>query len=197
MDLILYWRGPVGPGQFPTDPVQIEKINQAGVYLRIKLYEDERSIAYIGQSLHLVTRFDQHISGLLALQHPLRDESGEVTGGPGAESRFQILNDVAHAGSLAIAEAQRTRFYFAMAQDGFDQDYLTLIEAMLKSRAEKVMYDRPENIQNINPGEFDHDISIVSDFAEIDDQGVNLIERTIGMEPILIPARQESFENAD
>ena len=57
MDLSLCWRGPVGAGNFPTDPESVDAINQAGIYIRLKLYEGGRTIAYVGQSGHLMTRF--------------------------------------------------------------------------------------------------------------------------------------------
>ena len=59
------------------------------------------------------------------------------------------------------------------------------------------MYEQPENIQSINPGEFDHDILIVSDFSKVEASGQELIERVIGDTPIEIPAAQELFANAD
>jgi len=197
MDLSLYWRGPVGAGNFPTDPDAVDAINQAGVYLRLKLYEGGRTIAYVGQSGHLMTRFDQHLTRLLSLHQPLRDASGRVVGPPGTDNRFGTLNEITTVVPLAIEEVLRTRFYFALAEDGFDVDYLTLIEAKLKARAEDVLHERPENIQSINPGEFDHDISIVSDFADVDASGQQLIESVIGNTVIEIPSAEELFTHAD
>ena len=197
MDLSLYWRGPVGAGNFPTDPDAVDAINQAGVYLRLKLYEGGRTIAYVGQSGHLITRFDQHLTRLLSLHQPLRDASGRVVGPPGTDNRFGTLNEITTVFPLAIEEVLRTRFYFALAEDGFDVDYLTLIEAIVKARAEDVLHERPENIQSINPGEFDHDISIVSDFADVDASGQQLIESVIGNTVIEIPSAEELFTHAD
>ena len=197
MDLNLCWRGPVGPGSFPTAPNAVEAINKAGVYLRLKLYEGGRTIAYVGQSGHLMTRFDQHLTRLLSLHQPLRDASGYVVDQRGVENRFMALNAISTVAPLAIEEILRTQFYFSLAEDGFDVDYLTLIEAMLKARAENVMHEQPENIQSINPGEFDHDILIVSDFSKVEASGQELIERVIGDTPIEIPAAQELFANAD
>jgi len=90
----------------------------------------------------------------------------------------------------------RTEFYFALAQDGFDISYLTLIEAMLKKRAENITRHQLDNIQNINPGEFDHEISIVSDFSNVDVRGVELIKGIIGNTPIKIPMTQEDLMHA-
>jgi hypothetical protein len=197
MDLTLCWRGPVGAGNFPTDPEAVDAINQAGIYLRLKLYEGGRTIAYVGQSGHLMTRFDQHLTRLLSLHQPLRDDSGQVVDPRSTENRFWAFNEITTVAPLAIEEVLRSRFYFALAEDGFDVDYLTLIEAMLKARAENVMHEQPENIQSINPGEFDHDILIVNDFSNVDSSGQQLIESVIGDTSIEIPAVQESFAHAD
>jgi hypothetical protein len=197
MDLNLCWRGPVGAGNFPTDPSAVDAINEAGIYLRLKLYEGGRTIAYVGQSGHLMTRFDQHLTRLLSLHQPLRDASGHIVDQRSSENRFLALNEISTVAPLAMEEVLRTRFYFALAEDGFDVDYLTLIEAMLKARAEDIMHEQPENIQSINPGEFDHDILIVSDFSEVDASAHQLIESVIGNTAIEIPSEQELFVNAD
>lgn len=197
MDLYLYWRGPVRSGNFPIEADAIEIINQPGVYLRLKLYENERVIAYVGQSMHLVTRFDQHLTRLLSLQQTLRDGDGLAVEFQNAENRFATLNEIKAVGPMAIEEALRTQFYFALAQDGFDADYLTLIEARLKARAEDLMQEKPENIQTINPGEFDHNISIISDFSNVDAVGRTVIESVVGATPIEIGAEHEEFVDAD
>ncbi|NKB20172.1 MAG: hypothetical protein GKS01_06460 [Alphaproteobacteria bacterium] len=197
MELNLCWRGPIQSGNFPTDPDAVEFHNQAGIYLRAKLYEGGRTIAYVGQSGHLITRFDQHLTRILSLQQPLRDESGLVVDHGIAVDRFVALNNAAAIGPVALAEVLRTQFYFALALDGFDIDYLTLIEAMLKARAEEMMQDQPENIQGINPGDFDHDLIINSDFSNVDAVGRQLIESIIGESPIEIAAAQEYFADAD
>ena len=197
MDLNLCWRGPVGVGKFPTDPDAVDAFNQPGVYLRVKLYENGRTIAYVGQSGQLMARFDQHLTHLLSLHQPLRDASGQVVGQPGIENRFVALNAIPSVAPLVIDEVLRTQFYFALAADGFDVDYLTLIEAMLKARAEEVMHDQPENIQAINPGEFDHEISIISEFADVDAVDRQLIESVIGDASIEIRSMPKSFAHAD
>ncbi|MGY9017991.1 MAG: hypothetical protein ACKVHX_00780 [Alphaproteobacteria bacterium] len=197
MDLNLCWRGPVGAGNFPTDPNAVDAINEAGIYLRLKLYQGDRTIAYVGQSGHLMMRFDQHLTRLLSLHQPLRDASGQIVVEHGPENRFLALNEIITVAPLAIEEVLRTRFYFALAEDGFDVDYLTLIEAMLKARAEDIMHEQPENIQSINPGEFDHEILVVSDFSNVDAAGCRLIESVIGDTAIEIPSTQELFANAD
>ena len=196
MDLNLFWRGPLRSGSFPTDPESIENLNQVGIYLRIKLYKNGRTVSYVGQSRALISRFDQHLTRLLSFRQPLRDANGLVLEHCSVENRFVILNGIAEMAPLAIEEILRTEFYFALAQDGFDINYLTLIEAMLKERAENIIRQPLENIQNINPGEFDHEISIVSDFSNVDVRGVELIKGIIGNTPIKIPMTQEDFMHA-
>ena len=68
---------------------------------------------------------------------------------------------------------------------------------MLKARAENVMRDKPENIQAINPGEFDHNISIISDFSNVDAAGQALIESIVGTTPIDIAAEHEDPVHVD
>ena len=196
MNLNLFWRGPLRSGSFPTDLESIENLNQEGIYLRIKRYKNGRTVAYVGQSRTLISRFDQHLTRLLSLRQPLRDENGLVVEHFYVENRFVVLNGVAEMAPLAIEEVLRTEFYFALAQDGFDINYLTLIEAMLKKRAENITRQQLENIQNINPGEFDHEISIVSDFSNVDVRGVELIKGIIGNTPIKIPMTQEDLIHA-
>ena len=196
MDLNLFWRGPLRSGSFPTDPESFENLNQGGIYLRLKLYKNGRTVAYVGQSRTLISRFDQHLTRLLSLRQPLRDVNGLVVEHCGTENRFVLLNGIAEMAPLAIEEILRTEFYFALAQDGFDINYLTLIEAMLKKRAENIMREQLENIQRINPGEFDHEISIVSDFSYVDVRGCQLIEGVIGSTPIQIPMAQQDLAHA-
>jgi len=142
-------------------------------------------------------RFDQYLTRLLSLQQPLRETSGQILDQRGPENRFLALNEITIMAALAIDEVLRTQFYFALAEDGFDVDYLTLFEAMLQARAKDFMHEQPENIQSINPGEFDHDILIVRDFSNVADAGHQLIRSVIGNTDIEIPPGQELFANAN
>ena len=150
----------------------------------------------VGQFRNLISRFEQHLTRLLSLRQPLRDANRLVVKHCGTENRFVTLNDIAEMAPLAIEETLRTQFYFALGQDGFDINYLTLIEAMLKKRAENIMGEQLENIQKINPEEFDHEISIVFDFSYVDVRECELIEEVIGNTPIQIPMVQEDFGHA-
>ena len=48
MTVSLTWKGPVGPGWIPDDPLIFENLCAAGVYVRIKTYEGGRYVAYAG-----------------------------------------------------------------------------------------------------------------------------------------------------
>ena len=191
MDLELHWRGPIGPGNFPTEPTTVEDLNQSGIYLRLKIYQNGRCIAYVGQSQNLLSRFEQHIRSILSLQQLPRDNIGFSIVSENFGDRFNFINKLSSLGVLAIADAERTKFYFALARDGFDAEYLRLIEAMLKTRAEEIICGDLENIQDITPGEFDHDITISNNFSRVDSEGYKLIESVIGHESINVLARQE------
>ena len=73
MDITLVWQGPLGPGLFPEDPATLEPFREAGVYLRLKRYRAGRTVSYVGQSVSVLTRIDQHLTTMLSLQAPLRD----------------------------------------------------------------------------------------------------------------------------
>lgn len=196
MVLNLFWRGPLRSGSFPTDPEIFLNFNQGGIYLRLKLYKNGRIVAYVDRSRTLISRFDQHLTHLLSLRQLLRDVNGLIVEHCGTENRFALLNGIAEMAPLAIEEILRMRFYFALAQDGFDINYFTLIEAMLKKRAENLMREQLENIQKINPGEFDHEFSIISDFSYVDMREYELIVRVIGSAPIRIPTAQQDLTHA-
>ena len=68
-------------------------------------------------------------------------------------------------GPIALSEAKRLRFFYALAEDGFESDYLTLLESFLKHSADHNLKERMENVQSINPGEFGHDIKFYQDFS--------------------------------
>ncbi len=193
MQLILRWRGPVGPGLFPGDLDGREALNAAGVYLRVKQYDGGRVVGYVGQSRNLLQRFDQHLTRILSLNTPLRDETGiPVETG----DRLSLLNALDEAGPLALAEARRTRFWFARADDGFDADYLTLLEAVLKERAETLLGGACENVQSITAGAFDHDLDVVHNFDLLDAASAMIARSVVGGDPIRISALEETLDRA-
>lgn len=183
----------MGASLFPDDPDERSALNEAGVYLRVKQYDGGRLVGYVGQSKHLLQRFDQHLTGILSLNVAIRDDTGQPACGP---DRLALFNALDHAGPLAIAEARRTRFYFARASNGFDIDYLTLLEALLKTRAEHCLGGACENIQSIAIGEFDHDISVIHDFSLLEPDAAASVQAVIGVDPIHIQAAEEAFDHA-
>ena len=119
MNLELNWRGPYGAGLFPQTLEAMAELLNAGVYLRIKRYAGERTVAYVGQSKQLLARMDQHVSAVLGLDHALRDETGRVGFLPAFDARFRSLNDIETVVGLALADARCMRFFCALCDDGF------------------------------------------------------------------------------
>ncbi|MDA0240556.1 MAG: GIY-YIG nuclease family protein, partial [Proteobacteria bacterium] len=117
MNVTLTWQGPVGPGRFPDDPLVFETLCQPGVYLRVKCYDDERLIAYVGQSVSLLARFDQHLTSMMSLGAPLRDSSGTVVFFGDAASRMEAYKTLSEIAALAAADTDRVRFWYALCDD--------------------------------------------------------------------------------
>ena len=134
MTVTLTWEGPVGPGRIPNDPLIFENLCAAGVYVRIKTYEGGRYVAYAGQSVSLLARFDQHMSAMLSLASPLRDGSGNIIFTGDAGARMDAYNDLEHVSALAAADAGRVRFWFARCDDYFHTEHLNLVEGLLQRR---------------------------------------------------------------
>ena len=134
MSVSLDWQGPVGAGRIPDDPLIFENLCQAGVYLRIKSYDGGRIVAYAGQSVSLLARFDQHLSSMLALAAPLRDAAGSVVFSGDAAARLEAYGDLDPVSSLAAADVQRVRFFYALCDDYFHTEHLNLAEGLLQRR---------------------------------------------------------------
>ena len=134
MAATLTWQGPIGPGAFPDDPLLFETLCTAGVYLRIKRYDGGRVVAYAGQSVSLLARFDQHLAAMLSLAAPLRDASGSVVFAGDAGARLEAYADLGTMAALAAADAGRVRFFYALCDDYFHQEHLNLAEGLLQRR---------------------------------------------------------------
>ena len=134
MKLELHWCGPYGAGHFPEDSEAMAELLRAGVYLRVKSYARGRNVAYVGQSKQVLARIDQHVGAVLGLGHGLRDESGRMVFTPAFDARLRALNDIEKVAQLALAEARRMRFFCAFCDDGFDSDFLGLVEYLLMQR---------------------------------------------------------------
>jgi hypothetical protein len=144
MAVSLIWQGPVGPGMFPNDPLMFENLCAAGVYVRVKTYRDARLIAYAGQSVSLLARFDQHLTSMLSLSATLRDESGATIFIGDAEARLKAYGDLARASALAAADAARIQFWYALCDDYFHDEHLNLVEGLLQRR----IGERVSDIEN-------------------------------------------------
>ena len=103
-------------------------------------------------------------------------------------------NNLKILGPIALSEAKRIRFFYALAEDGFDPDYLTLLELFRKHSADHNLKERMENVQSINPGEFEHDINFYQDFSLLKEKIRLLVRPVIGPDPILIPAAEETLD---
>lgn len=185
MRLTLAWSGPIGAGLFPDDPVALEAMFAPGVYLRVKSYERGRTVSYVGQSRNLMARMDQHLTGLLGLQHVLRDAAGEVRMRGDFDARLRCYGDIVEAARLAAEEAGRMRFYWAPCDDSFHVEHLGVVEASLKERLELMAASADgaganENRQGVPVGALDEPVFIESDFGALGAADAELLTRLIG-----------------
>ena len=91
--MALLWQGPIGAGHFPDDAVALEALMAPGVYLRLKRYAGGHSVSYVGQSKNVLNRIDQHLTAMLSLQMPLRDDRGRLAFSGDLGSRLAAYND--------------------------------------------------------------------------------------------------------
>ena len=193
MELILGWQGPVGAGLFPGDEAALEALRGPGVYLRIKRYAGDRTVSYVGQSRSVLTRIDQHLTAMLALQTPLRDDRGRTVFAGDAGARLAAYGDLAAASGAAAAEVLRTRFYVALCGEDFSDDLLDLAEGALKARLENRVASGAglsacENIQGVPRDPFADIARIVLNASALAPEDAELVERALGSEPIRVDA---------
>lgn len=190
MAAILTWEGPVGPGAFPDDPLLFENMCTAGVYLRVKRYDGGRIVAYAGQSVSLLSRFDQHLTAMLSLAAPLRDDAGAVVFAGDAGARLDAYGEIETAAALAAADAGRVRFYFAQCDDYFHDEHLNLVEGLLQRRIAARLADGAIAVENAvaAPGRMPEDCPDVweNDFSGLDAAGRDTVERLLGTVPMRI-----------
>ena len=188
MELTLRWQGPIGPGLFPETGDELAGLAAPGVYLRVKRYDDGRTVSYVGQSKQLIVRFDQHLRDILTFSSALRDQTGAIALARHSANRYQAYNDLEAVMALVTAEAARLRFYWAACEDGFDAAYLSLIEGALKARLEdKVAGGNAfacENKQGIGEPSFDEDIVVAHAFDALENSDAVLLGDLIGTDPI-------------
>lgn len=199
MSVELVWQGPVGPGcvpgaPFPDDPLLFENLCEAGVYLRIKTYDNDRTIAYAGQSVALLARFDQHLVSMLSLAAPLRDASGEVVFTGDAAARIDAYGRLEDATALAAADAGRVRFWYALCDDYFHTEHLNLAEGLLQRRIDTRLASahsgRLTGVENAKaaPGAMPDDVPDVwlNDFSGLDDAGAGVLGDLLGDDPMTL-----------
>lgn len=202
MNLTLRWQGPMGPGLFPEAGDDLTALAVPGVYLRVKRYEDERTVSYVGQSKQLIIRFDQHLRDILTFSAALRDGTGAVVLGREGASRYGVYNALDKLMPLVAAEATRLRFYWAACEDGFDEDYMTLIEGALKTRLEERVIGNEttldvENRQGITEPDFDDDIVIAHEFDELASEDQAVLTDILGPDPIRLTVRIAELGHAE
>ena len=191
MDIVLNWEGPVGAGLFPLDdPDALEALANPGVYLRVKSYEGARRVAYVGQSVNLIKRFDEHLRATLAFERTLRNSAGEPVLERGGPARLAAYNDLAKAAALSRDEALRTRFYYARCEeDLFPREHLNLVETLLVERLAQHVGGAAANLENrISPPAPDElpAIEVFSEFNALPDEGHGLLEELLGCDPMVV-----------
>ena len=187
MELILDWEGPVGPGNFPVDILECEALAAPGIYLRIKRYENARTVAYVGQSVNLLSRFDQHLRDILTFSVDLRNRAGDVILPRDGGDRAAAYNRLGVLAPVIAGEAQRTEFLYARCGELFDPDYLSATEALLKERLEQRLggaLETLENRQGISTGGLDEEVIIYSETGRLDDDFVGLLIGLLGNDPV-------------
>lgn len=184
MAATLLWQGPVGPGDFPDDPLLFETLAVPGVYLRVKTYDGGRLVAYAGQSASLIARVDQHLAAMLSLCAPLRDGSGRVVFSGDAGARFAAYGRLDEAAALAARDAQRVRFYCAPCDDYFHPEHLNLAEGLLQRRLAARLADVENAVAA--PGRMPDDCPDVweNDLSALDDDGRALLDQLLGDAPM-------------
>lgn len=188
MAITLTWNGPLGPGRFPEAQDDIDGLNGPAVYLRVKAYEGGRIIAYVGRSRQLITRIDQHLVGQLGLTAPLRDDRGRPVYQAGFYDRLRGFNAIEETARTALDDVKRVRFYYALCGEGFDADYLDVVECLLKDRvAQRLGLGEIENKAEVPFEPPDSAISVESDFAMLEMDDRKTVAGLLGDTPIELP----------
>lgn len=186
MSVTLTWQGPIGPGLFPADPLIFDSLCNAGVYLRIKTYGNGRIVAYAGQSVALLARFDQHLSAMLALAAPLRDSSSAVVYRGDAGERLAAYGNLPEMAALAAADAGRVRFFYALCDDDFHTEHLNLAEGLLQRRIARRLSDIENTVSA--PGRLPDDVPDrwENDFSGLDAAGRDVLTALLGAAPMTL-----------
>ncbi len=192
MTVSLNWQGPFGAECIPADPLIFERLCEPGVYLRIKRYKRDRIIAYVGQSVSLLPRFDQHLSAMLALASPLRDASGTLVFSGDAGARLRAFGNLDRFTALAAEEVRRVSFFYALCNDYFHTEYLNLAEGLLQCR----ITQRTTDIENLvsAPRTMPEDVPDrwQNDFDALTAAGGQLLSNLLGTDPMTLESLAEN-----
>ena len=139
----------------------------------------------------MLSRIDQHLTGLLSLQQTLRDGTGRIVSYGDFADRLGAYDDIGPAMALAAAEAARMRFYVAYCDAAFEAERLNLVEGAIKDRMEDIAGRRAglidcENRQGIPADPFDGVVRIESDPSALEAGHAAIVERLIGADTIEI-----------
>ena len=198
MNITLRWDGPVGPKKFPEAFLEREDLSVSGVYLRLKQYENGRIVSYVGHSVNLLSRFDQHLRDILTFSVTLRDDSGEILLSREGTDRAEVYNQLDTLMPCIEKEIHRTQFLFARCGEEFGEDYLKVAEALLKQRMEcrtGIAISALENIQNIPLGGLDHEVLMQSDTSLLRADWIEVLNKMLGDHPIFYSPRKMDFNS--
>ena len=141
-----------------------------------------RFIAYAGQSVSLLARFDQHLSSMLSLSAPLRDASGTTVFTGDAGARIAAYGNIADSAALAAADTGRVRFWYAMCDEYFHIEHLNLVEGLLQRRITDQLSDvenavaAPGRMPDNAPDRWEND------FSGLDAADRKLLRTLLGIE---------------
>ena len=198
MNITLKWDGPVGPKNFPEASLEKESLSVSGVYLRLKQYENGHIVSYVGHSVNLLSRFDQHLRDILTFSVTLRDDFGEVLLSRNGSDRAGVYNRLDTLMPCIGKELCRTQFLFARCGDEFGEDYLKVAEALLKQRMEcRIGFEitAVENLQNIPLGGLDHEVLMQSDTSLLVADWIEVLNKMLGDHPIVYSPRKIDCDN--
>lgn len=193
----LKWEGPIGIGNLPTDEGVLENMQNPGIYIYTLDYP-EKLVAYAGKSKNILLRIKQHYGGYLGTSYWLRDGKGSWKIDP--QKGFESLNKIDKKGCLAMVEAKRLRFYYAILknQEGrLIRPAESLIIRVLKDKyeAEEIIWGKKFECENGRregygknspPINLTHDFSLVTRRSKL---GKEALSSLMGKVPLIGPLK--------
>jgi hypothetical protein len=123
---------------------------------------------------------------MLALAAPLRDAAGSVVFSGDAAARLEAYGDLDPVSSLAAADVQRVRFFYALCDDYFHTEHLNLAEGLLQRR----IAHRIADVENAvaAPGGMPDDVPDrwENDFGALDAADRDLLSNLLGDEAMTL-----------